>query len=490
MQAQQPQPAPAAGMPSKISEYKEHQLFKELMVSSADFKFTVQASQNKLTNIKLLSTWFAVITKMLERNGADIEQFLFGTAASLNEGKHLTLKTSTCKSEPGVKLEQPSGEKMELMDQIRHELEAWDEPVTTYKEFAAFLEASSYEMEIGADPDLRNLVSPSLFPRAAPTKILEGAKLFMSPQYQETITLGDKIGGKTRVSENTQFIFPSSVRIGTAKHVTFHYVRGQQLPESRIHQMLRPHLWRWLGIAVSDGPFTHLLNDTWEGDHTDLFQKLIALQNSQREETDQVFAIFNCQMELCKKPKKESLMTWYIKALKDVDIVNAVTSTYKESCSLTMISTGMVDSMYMVHAHGMGYDKLMTKISREFEGYVPIKELQRRIALDVESDNRSQAFTDFTTKNAHVFGEEKQPRRERQANAASGRAPRDRSKPQSSQATPSGGGTGKALTGTDRVNVCHNFLMDKCDYGKECKFEHRKIKVPGAACSKFLQGNT
>jgi hypothetical protein len=155
-----------------------------------------------------------------------------------------------------------------------------------------------------------------------------------------------------------------------------------------------------------------------------------------------------------------------------------------------MISTGMVDSMYMVHAHGMGYDKLMTKISREFEGYVPIKELQRRIALDVESDNRSQAFTDFTTKNAHVFGEEKQPRRERQANAASGRAPRDRSKPQSSQATPSSGGTGKALTGTDRVNVCHNFLMDKCDYGKECKFEHRKIKVPGAACSKFLQGNT
>ena len=42
----------------------------------------------------------------------------------------------------------------------------------------------------------------------------------------------------------------------------------------------------------------------------------------------------------------------------------------------------MVDSMFMVHAHGMGYDKLMTKISRDNDGYVPIDELQRRIELD------------------------------------------------------------------------------------------------------------
>ena len=40
-----------------------------------------------------------------------------------------------------------------------------------------------------------------------------------------------------------------------------------------------------------------------------------------------------------------------------------------------MISQSMVDSVFMVHAHGMGYDKLITKISRENE----------RIEFDIES---------------------------------------------------------------------------------------------------------
>ena len=177
----QGQPAPAGGMPTKISEYKEHSLYKELMASTADFKFSAQASQNKLTNIKLLPTWFGVITKMLERYGPDIEQFMFGTAASLNEGKNLTLQTSTCKKEPGVKLEQPSGEKLELTERVRQELIAWQDEITTYLQLGKFLADSEFEVEINRDPDLKNLISPSLFPRAAPTKILEGAKLFMSP---------------------------------------------------------------------------------------------------------------------------------------------------------------------------------------------------------------------------------------------------------------------------------------------------------------------
>ena len=354
-------------------DYKDQALFKELLVSPSDFKFSLQPSQNKLVNIKLLSTWFAGIAKMLDRY-PDIENFLFGTTASLNEGKNLTFKTSTCKSEFGVKLEEASGEKLTMINAIQAELEAFQEEVVTYQQFGTFMRDSEYEQEIAADSDLRNLVSPTLFPRTTPTKVLQGAKLFMSPQYQETVTLGDKIAGKQRITDTTNFIFPSTIRIAAAKHVTFHYVKGTQAAESRLHQLIRPHLWRWLTIAMSDGPFTHLFKSTWEGDHTNLFQKLMEVQNEQREETDQVFAIFNCQMQLCKKNPKDSLQTWYTLANKEVELVNAVTGTYTNSCNLTMIQQSVVDSMFMVHAHGMGYDKLMTKINREDEDYVPIEE--------------------------------------------------------------------------------------------------------------------
>ena len=86
-------PAPAAALPAKLSlDYKEHVLLKE-MSSSTDFKFTFQPAQNKLTTIKFLYTWFAKIAKMLDKF-PDVEQLLFGTAATLNEGKTRTLKTN------------------------------------------------------------------------------------------------------------------------------------------------------------------------------------------------------------------------------------------------------------------------------------------------------------------------------------------------------------------------------------------------------------
>ena len=126
----------------------------------------------------------------------------------------------------------------------------------------------------------------------------------MSPQYQETVTLGDKIAGKQRITDTTNFIFPSTIRIAAAKHVTFHYVKGTQAAESRLHQLIRPHLWRWLTIAMSDGPFTHLFKSTWEGDHTNLFQKLMEVQNEQREETDQVLLSSTAKCNFVKRIPK------------------------------------------------------------------------------------------------------------------------------------------------------------------------------------------
>ena len=364
-------PAPAAALPAKLSlDYKEHVLLKELS-SSTDCKFTLQPSQNKLTNINFVYTWFANITKMLDKF-PDVEQLLFGTAATLNEGKNLTLKTTTCKTEAGVKAETAIGEKLHQNTSIQHKLDAFQQDITTFQLFVAFLDKSKFETEI-------NIVAPKLFqPSIAPTKLLQGTKLFMSPQYQENVVLGDTLAGKTHVTADTDFVFPSSIRIGTAKHVTFHYIRGHQLQESCLHQLLRPHPWRWICVALSDGPFTHLLKNTWEGDHTtaNLFLKLQEIQNAQSEETDQVFTIFN--------------------------------------------------SIYMIHNHGMGYDKLMTKTNRENVGYVPI-ELHRRIELDIESENRTQAYDDFTTQNANVFtpttDQPRSIRGVRKANAATGRTP-------------------------------------------------------------------
>ena len=83
--------------------------------------------------------------------------------------------------------------------------------------------------------------------------------LYKSPEFQETVTIGDKLGGGTPVSDLKVYVFPSEQRITNPKSVTFHYVRGDQKPESRLHQLLRPHLWRWLEIALGGGDFAHFL---------------------------------------------------------------------------------------------------------------------------------------------------------------------------------------------------------------------------------------
>ena len=218
-------PAPAAAQMKLSSDYKENALLKELLASPSDYKFTLAPSQNKLTNIKLLPAWFQSIQRMLDRY-PDTEMFLFGTAAALNDGKNLTFKTTSCKTESVVKIEEASGSKLTIINAIQQELQAFQQGVNTYQLFADFMRDSEFEAEINLDSELKTLVAPVLFPRTTPNKVLQGAKLFMSPQYQETVTLGDKINGKQRITDETDFTFPSSIRIGTAKHVTFHYIKG------------------------------------------------------------------------------------------------------------------------------------------------------------------------------------------------------------------------------------------------------------------------
>ena len=72
--------------------------------------------------------------------------------------------------------------------------------------------------------------------------------------------------------------------------------------------------------------------------------------------------------------------------MKAVEKVNAVTRTYKAGCNLMILPQSFVDSMYMVHAHHDGYSEILSRVSRENDGYVPIKELQRQIECSLRTE--------------------------------------------------------------------------------------------------------
>ena len=351
-------------------------LIKEL-VSTSDFKFQVAASSSKLISIKQLSAWFSAITKMLSRF-PDPEAFLFGTTASLNSGSELQLRTVAVKMESSaVKLENAAPGAPDLPALIKEELRLFNEPVTTFSTYDKFLQATSYKKQIMADRDLQHLVAPTiLLPSMEARTLLSRAQQFRSPEYQETVTL-DEHTGLTLVSDQRIFVFPSEQRMTSIKAVTFHYVRGDRKPEVKVHQLLRPHFWRWLKIALTGTDFAHLLTLGWECDHTWVFGRLIEQQDNEREESDQLFAILAVQDELRTKSPSENLMAWYVKALKTIHDLNAVTRTYREGCGLMILPVQLAESMYKVHAHREGYAEVMSRVARDNKGYMPFWSFKR-----------------------------------------------------------------------------------------------------------------
>ena len=72
-------------------------------------------------------------------------------------------------------------------------------------------------------------------------------------------------------------------------------------------------------------------------------------------------------------------MTWYVKALKTIEDLNAVTRTYREGCGLMILPSQLAESN-KVHAHREGYSEVMSRVARENQGYLPIHLLQAAIA--------------------------------------------------------------------------------------------------------------
>jgi hypothetical protein len=235
----------------------------------------------------------------------DPEAFLFGTTASLNIGSELQLRTVAVKTESsGVKLENAAPGAPDLVKLIKEELWLFNAPITTFSVFDQFLQATSYRKQIMADRDLQHLVAPTILqPSMEARTLLSRAQQFKSPEYQETVTL-DEHTGLTLVSDQRIFVFPSEQRMTSVKAVTFHYVRGDRKPEVKVHQLLRPHFWRWLKVALTGTDFAHLLTLGWECDHTWVFGRLIKQQDNEREESDQLLAILAVQDELRTKSPK------------------------------------------------------------------------------------------------------------------------------------------------------------------------------------------
>ena len=429
-------------------------LIKEL-VSTSDFKFQVPAASSKLLSIKHLPAWFSAITKMLSRF-PDPEAFLFGTTASLNSGSELQLRTVAVKTEAsGVKLENAAPGAPDLVKLIKEELRLFNAPITTFSVFDQFLQATSYRKQIMADRNLQHLVAPTILqPSMEARTLLSRAQQFKSPEYQETVTL-DEHTGLTLVSDQRVFVFPSEQRMTSVKAVTFHYVRGDRKPEVKVHQLLRPHFWRWLKVALTGTDFAHLLTLGWECDHTWVFGRLIEQQDNEREESDQLFAILAVQDELRTKSPSENLMTWYVKALKTIDDLNAVTRTYREGCGLMILPVQLAESMYKVHAHREGYAEVMSRVARDNKGYMPILELQKAIAMIVVDKNRQKLFSNFDSE----------------------RLPMGHANPSQVNSTvtnPSG-----------KLQCCYKFLEGKCQ-DTNCKHPHLQVPVPAGVCSEYL----
>ena len=58
----------------------------------------------------------------------------------------------------------------------------------------------------------------------------------------------------------------------------------------------------------------------------------------------------------------------------------------------------LAESLYKVHAHKDGYAEVMSRVARDNEGYMPLLELQKAIALIAVDKNRQKTLSAFDTK--------------------------------------------------------------------------------------------
>ena len=175
---------------------------------------------------------------------------------------------------------------------------------------------------------------------------------------------------------------------------------------------------------------------------------------------DQLFAILALQDELRVKAPSENLMAWYVKALKSIEDLNAITRTYRQGCNLMILPIQLAESLYKVHAHKDGYAEVMSRVARDNQGYMPIAELQKAIAMITVDKNRQRALS--------AFDSLKHPK----AHAMQ------------SQVT-----TAAAKSRSGKIDCCYKFLEGKCQ-DANCKRPHLQMEVPAGVCGDYLADRT
>jgi hypothetical protein len=111
--------------------------------------------------------------------------------------------------------------------------------------------------------------------------------------------------------------------------------------------------------------------------------------------------------------------------------------------------------MYKVHAHKEGYSEVMSRVSRDNDGYMPILKLQKAIKLISVDKNRQKSYSNFE--------------------AGKNQMARPNAPQVNSVASTPGG----------KLDCCYKFLEGKCQK-TNCKHPHLNVAVPAGVCGKYL----
>ena len=174
-----------------------------------------------------------------------------------------------------------------------------------------------------------------------------------------------------------------------------------------MHRALRPYVWDYMVRSLANSSFSHFVTECKiKNDVTWITQALIKKAVSERYETEQCQAIMTFVMKLWYKEPKQNLQQWYSSALKEADVLNEVTRTYKSE-DLEIITKGKINMMYKIHADAMGYRELSQRVARENGGLIPMDILLSEIQMSDTIKSRDSATDSFTARHSNLMNQGK-----------------------------------------------------------------------------------
>ena len=322
---------------------------KELL--SGGFKFPDSPQNNKLTQLKDVHKWLLKIRHTFRRY-ANFYMFLYATAGYIDttmELKPRRLQKDKVKKEI-VKKERHRAKMLSGSEETESSPEEEDEDeekhaglpkalqqelsdfggISTYEELGKFMKVSTHAKRILSNPVMLGMVAPFMASTEAKPAGNDPLSKFNSLGYERRLNAQAKVGDHknlTMVSNVGEYILPAEDRIKFGNGLIFYYSGGRQ--ESRLHSLLRPHVWNYLKLALEKTPFSYVITECPVlHDVSHVVQYLLKKAAAERLETDQCYEVLNTVVALWKKDPKTSLQQWYADAVEKVNNLNEVSETY------------------------------------------------------------------------------------------------------------------------------------------------------------------